>query len=333
MRIAIVNDLLIATVALRRAITQAGHDVAWTAGDGAVAIEACRRDTPDLILMDLVMPGIGGVEATRRIMAETPCRILLVTASVTENVAQVFEAMGYGALDAVNTPALMGDGASGVKPLLDKIAIIGKLAANFEPRRAPHALVAMGASAGGPAALATVLRALPADFPAGIALVQHVDPQFVPGMAQWLSGQTKLRVVIARENDAPSGGVVHLAASEEHLQLRPDGRLGYTALPADYPYRPSVDVFFKSVAENFGGRTAGVLLTGMGRDGAVGLKLLRAHGATTIAQDRASSAVYGMPRAAALMDAATDILPLDRIAPRLIEIFGTKAEKTAHDDR
>jgi two-component system response regulator WspF len=180
-------------------------------------------------------------------------------------------------------------------------------------------LVAIGASAGGPAAVAAVLGGLPGNFPAAVVLVQHVDEKFVPGLANWLGQHTQLPVRPAREGDSPELGTVLIAATSDHLVFKSATELGYTSEPRNYPYRPSVDVFFESAAMRWRGELFGVLLTGMGRDGARGLKTLRDGRHLTIAQDQATSAVYGMPKAAAAIGAAAHILPLNAIAKRLIE--------------
>lgn len=333
MRIGIVNDLPMAVEALRRAVTsKPEHQVIWIARDGAEAVALCAKATPDLVLMDLLMPGIDGVEATRRIMAATPCAILVVTFSVGANSVRVFEAMAQGALDAVDTPPLgVGNMRESAATLLAKIDSVSKLVAekNFlfddernggyaAPRAGQKWLIAIGASAGGPAALAKVLSGLPEKFPAAIVIVQHVDVQFAAGMAQWLSEYSTLPVRIAKEGDRPERGMVLLAATSDHLVFKAPDRLGYTPEPKDYLYRPSVDVFFESVNLRWQGTVVGVLLTGMGRDGALGLKALRTKGHYTIAQDQATSAVYGMPKAAAAVAAAVDILPLENIAAKLV---------------
>lgn len=335
MRIGIVNDLAEVAERLRRVVSaDPGYLVIWVALNGAEAVALCAKETPDLILMDLMMPGMDGAETARRIMGSTPCAILIVTGSVSTNANRVFEAMGYGALDAVDTPLLGNEQSeSSVGPLLSKIATIARLVGDRRLRRTPAAgdgasppgrldrLIAIGASAGGPAALATILRGLPRGFAAAVVIVQHVDRQFAAGMATWLNDSTALPVRVAAEGDRPAVGEVLLAATGDHLTMKSADRVGYTADPIDYVYRPSVDVFFHSACRLWRGDVVGVLLTGMGRDGALGLKALRDRGHHTIAQDEATSAVYGMPKAAAAINAAVDILPAERIASRLIAVL------------
>ena len=337
MRIAIVNDVLLAAEALRRVIVKAGvHDVAWIAQDGEEAVARCQSDRPDLILMDLFMPRMDGVEATRQIMATKPCAIIVATSKVEDHTGKVFEAMGAGALDAVSVPVMTDSGnLDGAKEVLAKIETINRLVgAPKKPRvstpppatvRRPASpkgnLVAIGSSAGGPTALTTLLAALPADFPAAIVIIQHVDKQFTEGLTTWFATHTKLQVRVAQEGDQLQPGVVYLAGRDRHLILSSPTQIGYVSQPTDSSYCPSVDVFFKSLARNWSGRAIGVLLTGMGRDGAEGLKALRDAGHYTIAQDKRTSAVYGMPKAAVELDAAREILALDKIAARLTNIL------------
>ncbi|MCC8393351.1 chemotaxis response regulator protein-glutamate methylesterase [Paraburkholderia sp. MMS20-SJTR3] len=331
MKIGIVNDMPLAVEALRRALAgRSDYELAWVASDGQQALDFCVAQRPDIVLMDLVMPNVDGIEATRRIMARAPCAILIVTVDVGANAWRVYEAMGAGALDAVDTPSLSGPDAH--KSIATLIAKIDNVAALVRERYAPRTaaserpepaaardlpLVAIGASAGGPAALATLLGGLPKDFGAAIVIVQHVDAAFAAGMADWLNQQAALPVRIARDGDRPQAGVALLAATDDHLHLKLPNVLGYTPVPKETPYRPSVDVFFNSVVARWPARAIGVLLTGMGRDGAIGLKAMRTKGFHTIAQDEATSAVYGMPKAAAALGAAAAILPLPRIAAAL----------------
>lgn len=336
MRIAIVDDMLIAVEALRRILlTVPGYEIAWTAKNGIEAVAKCAQDTPDLILMNLVMPVMDGVEATRRIMTEYPCAILIVTSSIGIHASKVFEAMGYGALDAINTPSFGAkDNAFGGAELLVKVAniakLVGKLKANSKYNNTKNSaianlkstvppILAIGSSTGGPQALATILSSFRADFKAAIAIVQHVDAEFAPGLAEWLNNQSKIPVEIATNNTHLEVGKAVIAATNDHLILQPNLMLKYTQEPRDYPYRPSVDTFFKSLAEHWPVPGIGVLLTGMGKDGAKGLLALREASWHTIAQDRASCVVYGMPKAAVELDAALEVLTLDAIATSCIK--------------
>jgi two-component system response regulator WspF len=344
MKIGIVDDTAMARETLRTVVSSVpGHQVAWIATNGAEAIDRARTDTPDLILMDLVMPGVDGVEATRRIMQENPCAILVVTASVTSRVRKVYEAMGYGALDAVDTPTLGPHGdLRGASALLWKIETIGKLIAPAPgldtgppiPMPARHRagsdwLVGIGASTGGPAAVTTVLSAFPRNFSAIVVIVQHIDEAMAQGMADVLSQETGHRVEVAEPGMVPRSGQILLAKTDDHLVLDRNGSLNYVAEPRDAWYRPSADVFFRSIASNWRQPGVAVLLTGMGRDGASGLLGLRRAGWLTIAQDEETCVVWGMPGAAAKIGAAERILPVSQIGPAIvghIEAHSPRAE-------
>ena len=335
MRIAIVNDMVLIVEFLRKiAESVADHEVAWVARNGAEAVEKCAADTPDLILMDLSMPVMDGVEATRQIMNRSPCPILVVTATLDGNTPKVFEAMGHGALDATNIPVMGSDpeAQQGRDALLKKIEMIGKLSrqSSLSPLRRPALpvlnnsvppLIVIGSSTGGPKALAEVLSGLPAELEAGVVIAQHVDSEFSGGLADWLNAQTDLNVRLASEGCRPALATVFLAGSNDHLIFTPDLTLAYTMEPGNIPFRPSVDVFFKSVAKLWPSKGVAVLLTGMGRDGAEGLAALRRAGWYTIAQDETTSVVYGMPKAAKELGAAVDILPIDDVAPAILRFL------------
>lgn len=331
MRIGIANDMPLAVEAIRRALArEASHSIAWVAGNGVEAVRNCLADRPDIVLMDLLMPEMSGVEAIRQITAQSPCAILIVTSDIDRNMGQMFEAMGNGAMDVVRTPTLGGDAASDATMLLHKIDTIAWMIGHRVVRRPPAVarrcpatdlppLVAIGASAGGPIALDTVLKQLPKGFRAAVVLIQHVDSVFASDLAEWLGQGSPLPVGLARQGDAPRAGEVLLAGTNDHLKVGEGGLLNYSVEPKNLFYKPSVDVFFDSIVEGWSGEAVGVVLTGMGHDGASGLKHMRDRGFLTIAQDRATSAVYGMPKAAFEAGAATEILPLTRIATRLCE--------------
>ena len=337
MRIAVVNDLLLAVEALRRVVCSIpDYSLAWVARDGAEAVKKCQEDRPDLILMDLLMPVMDGVEATRQIMQQSPCAILVVTSTIMGNLSKVYEAMGHGALDAVNTPVLSaGQNLQGGVPILEKMDRIARMlreraiasSGRSAPPRPVHRgkrpsipMLAIGASTGGPQALAEILTALPADFPGAILICQHIAADFAPGLADWLADRTKRPVKLAKSGDRPVAGTAFLAGTDDHL---------YERDPIDNFNRPSVDVLFNSLATNWGEPAVGVLLTGMGKDGALGLLRLKQSGWHTIAQDEKSCVVFGMPQAAIQLGAASNVLPLDKIAAAVMaRLSGTPKQKT-----
>jgi two-component system response regulator WspF len=345
MKIAIANDVAMAAEALRRVVAStAEHQVLWIARTGLEAVNMCADHRPDLILMDLNMPEMDGVEATRVIMEQSPCAILVVTGRPQDNVNQVFRALGAGALDVTATPVLQGQPGGDAELLakirtMDKLirhsggnqAMMPKTAANVGAAAAPDApervtsLLAIGASTGGPVAVSKLLAGWVPPRGCAIVVVQHIDQHFADNFARWLGEQLDMPVRAAEEGDELIAGTVLIAKSNDHLTLDQHYRLRYDANPKDYAYRPSVDVFFHCVAQHWKGEAVGVLLTGMGRDGADGLLAMRRAGQTTIAQDQASSAVYGMPRAAAELDAAQMILPLTKIGPVLRSTLGGRA--------
>ena len=356
MKIAIANDVAMAAEALRRVVAStAEHQVLWIARTGAEAVRMCIENRPDLILMDLNMPELDGVEATRQIMEHSPCAILVVTGRPQDNVNQVFRALGAGALDVTATPVLQGQ-PGGDAELLAKIRTMDKLIRHsggtqaMAPRTAtsntngngngygyhvgaePHdapvrvtSLLAIGASTGGPMAVSKMLAGWTPPRNCAIVVVQHIDQHFADNFARWLGEQLDMPVRSAEEGDELAAGAVLIAKSNDHLTLDQNNRLRYDANPKEYAYRPSVDVFFHCVAQHWKGEAIGVLLTGMGRDGAEGLLAMRRAGHTTIAQDQASSAVYGMPRAAAELDAAQMVLPLTKIGPILRSTLGSRS--------
>lgn len=336
MRIAIVNDVKMIVEILRRAIAKIPrYEVAWVAYDGSEAVKKCAQDTPDLIMMDLVMPKMGGTEAIYAIMKNTPCAILIVTSSVGDNMAKVFEAMGHGALDVVSAPFMDEvNYPQGVDEILRKIDTIAKLLGKvgigqdkqlqiaspklLRNKKPLPPLLVIGASTGGPIALAKIVSRFPQDVKFATVIIQHVDEQFAGGLANWLSEQTKLNVKVAFNGCVPEAGKILVAGKNSHLIMTSNLSLKYSIEPLEATSCPSVDVFFNSVAENWPEKSMAILLTGMGNDGAKGLKVLHDAGWYTVAEDKKTCVVYGMPKAAIELGAVTDVLPLDQIASKIL---------------
>jgi two-component system response regulator WspF len=343
MRVAIVNDMRL-SVEILRAVVQSDPEleVAWTAADGREAVMRCQADTPDLLIMDLFMPVMDGTEATRRIMASAPCPILIVTASVDTNSSKVFETLGAGALDAVRTPTLgLGGAHDGATPLLRKISQFKTLISIQKPKPKPSIfhtgvapakpglasceLVVIGASTGGPSALAELFSQIPSSINAAFVVVQHVDRQFAQGLASWLDSFGRLKVELARPGESPERGKALVACTNDHLILDATNRFLYVKEPEENPFRPSVDVFFNSVVASCRQRGLAVLLTGIGRDGAVGLFNLRKAGWHTFAQSKESCVVFGMPKAAIELGSACEISTPREIGARIVEIVNFRS--------
>ena len=330
MRVALVNDLRMAIEALRRVVlSMPNAEIAWIAEDGKQAVRQCREDPPDVILMDMIMPVMDGVQATRQIMEQCPCPILVTTASVQGNVDKVFEALGCGAVDAVNTPVLgTGGSLEGADELIRKINCVVRLnnqsAFDDATDQVPSGrlvtsddhlppLVAIGASTGGPEAIRRVLTDLTSPLLYTIVVVQHLEELFVPGFASWLGKETGLDVQLIVPGRRPTRRVVYLAHTTDHVVLDRAGMFRHVREPESCIHRPSVDVFFASLLSAPIASGTAVLLTGMGSDGARSLKSLRDAGWDTIVQDQATSVVWGMPRAAVRLGAARRVLPIDEI--------------------
>jgi len=343
MKVAIINNKQAARRELIRILGQTGeHEVVWSTSSGVSAVEFCKAVKPELILMDPLVRDVDGISVIRQIMAKTPCPILIVTGSVEDRHEMVFDALGAGAMDAVNTPIIESENyESAAAALLKKIAIIkvltrdsqglphlSKVVESLSPLNQPAEtnLIVIGCSSGGPEALAKLLGELPKGFQSPIVVVQHVDAAFAPGLAKWLNMKSVLPVELARGGEELVPGRVLVAATNSHLVLSNDNKLTYSDEPSDLSYRPSVDVFFESVARNWKQSVTAIILTGMGKDGANGMLELHRKGAYTIAQDKLTSAVFGMPKAAIELGAATDVLPIDRI-PKVLAKFSQEKEQ------
>ena len=327
MNLAIIHDNPEVTRLLRQILATTEHNVCWDCNASMTAIDLCRNNFPDLLLLKLDMPDMPATDLIRTIMSATPTTIIVISQSIKKHPGKVFEAMSAGALDAFSEPS--NDDPQSINDLLRKIKNINSLHKATKTSPLPIQsqvdktlpLIAIGASTGGPAALVKVLSKFPVKPHAVIVVIQHMDKQFSEGMAKWIDEQTRTKVEIAQANQKPKPGIVYIAAGDDHLILNKSCHFEYTTEPVDYPYRPSVDVFFESAVMHWPNKMIGVLLTGMGRDGANGLLSFYNRGMMTIAQDEASCAVFGMPKAAINLNAAQKILHIDEIGMAINDLL------------
>jgi two-component system chemotaxis response regulator CheB len=355
LRVLVVEDSLTVRRRLCEVLTEdPGIEVVGEAEDGKTAIELCDKLRPDIMCLDMILPVMSGLATTEYVMAHFPTPILVVSASFNRGeVFKTFDALAAGAVDVLEKPR--GDEREGewertfieTVKMVSRIKVITHLRGRLSPYGQPAAatalrrgtplatgsgiggggggkapqLVALGASTGGPGALVDVLRGMPDVFGLPVLMVLHIDEPFGASFADWLGSQTGRTVVYPRNGEplATNVGRVVMAPPGLHLVVEA-GRLRLNTTPERHSCRPSIDVLFESLAQEMGDTTAACLLTGMGRDGAGGLLQIRQAGGRTIAQDEATSIVYGMPREAALLGAAEQVLPLGEIGRALNEL-------------
>lgn len=301
-------------------------EVVGTARDGLEAVAEAERLKPDIIVMDVHMPRMNGFEATRQIMERVPAPIVIVSASISrEEVAMTFEALKAGALTVVDKPGGPDHPrhAESTRRLVETVKLMAEVkVVRRWPRRERPALpsppslkpdrkirlIAIGASTGGPQVLAEILRELPRQVGAPILVVQHIAPGFTAGLVEWLGQGTRLAVKLAEPGESARPGTAYVAPEGSQMGVTKEGRIRLTKESAEDGFCPSATYLFQSVAEAYGRSAIGILLTGMGRDGAAGLKQLREAGGVTIAQDKESSVIFGMPAEAIRQGAAEYVL-------------------------
>jgi two-component system chemotaxis response regulator CheB len=337
-RVVVADDSLVAREMLSQILSSdAEIEVVGQAHDGVEAVEMVARLKPDLITMDIHMPKMDGLEATERIMAFTPTPILVVSSSVHgEGMGRAFDALTLGALEVIKKPEPRdwADLERIGRELLRKVKILAnvRVITHVRGRRDHHgyqakraaagsgrSMVAIGSSTGGPSALLSVFEKLPRDFSAPILVAQHIAEGFVPGLVEWLDAASKLKVVQAEVEMVPKAGHVYIAPTGRNMVLE-GMTLGLREPGRGQLYVPSADTLFESVADICGESAVGVLLTGMGADGARGLKRLHDAGAATIAQDEETSTVFGMPRAAIELGAVDRVVAIDDVAAAIGEM-------------
>lgn len=344
-RVLLVDDSPIVLRILQRVLSRSPEiQVVGTAADGREALELVLSLNPDVICTDLYMPVMDGLEFTREVMANYPRPILVLSVAVEPGSPNIFRLLEAGAVDIYSKPRdiLNVDMDKLAHELASKIRILagvhvfrrnnnarGAPVAKLAPKptvmprpQTPVRMVVIGASTGGPQALHEILAHLPASFPVPIVCVQHIGSNFLSGMVTWLAEVSPLPVRKAVHGETPQAGMVYFAPEDAHLELDDGGRFVLSlAAPLD-GHRPSVTITMRAAARCFGAGAVGVLLTGMGRDGAEGMASIAAAGGITIAQDEDSSVIYGMPKVAVELGAVQHILPLEQIAPALEALAG-----------
>lgn len=315
--------------------------VAGIAKTGEEAVRVTPILKPNVITMDIHMPGMDGLEATRQIMAYSPTPILILSSSVLRSKSEktAFEAMRCGAMDILDKQIFEGDKIDGAAKadflgkihLLSRVPVISHPMARFESRKkkvlalpgvgeegAEGRVVGIAASTGGPQALLEIFKTLPKNFPVPVVVVLHISPGFAEGFVEWLNQNSNLYAKVAQNDEALKPGTVYFAPTELQIRVNESGKI---ELRKELPvggHCPSGTVLFQSIARSSGRKGLGIVLTGMGRDGADGLKSVREAKGHTIAQDEGSSMIFGMPKAAIELNAADEIVPLNEIADRMM---------------
>lgn len=331
-RVLIVDDSAFQRAALTKILESDPEIVVvGEARDGAEAVEKTGRLKPSVVTMDVRMPVMDGLEATREIMARCPTPIVIVSAAVQDQKEFTFSALKRGALDFV---PLGPGGQFDPGDLVAKIKLCSRVAVVTHPRgrrRRPrrdrrnrsYDVIGIAVSTGGPPALQSLLSGLPPDFALPMVIVQHLPDGFAESLAEWLSCNCDIAVAEARDGDRLEPGAAYIAPSGRHLMVRSGGRIELTGMDIHGCYhKPSADVMLASLAEVYGSRAVGVIMTGMGRDGAEGIRAIREAGGLTIAQDEASSVIYGMNKAATEAGFIVEVLPLEQMAPKLASLSG-----------
>jgi two-component system chemotaxis response regulator CheB len=338
-RILIADDSELTRIVLRDLLSQdADLEIVGEVNNGRAAVEQTARLKPDLVIMDVMMPIMGGLEAVAEIMAATPTPILMLSANTdAQDNRSAFAAIKLGALDVMAKPSgVVTEAFSQIaSQLIAKVKSLSRIKVihhyrTQRPKRekvvapvsaGPRRILAIGASTGGPKAVLQLLQELPKNLAAAVLVVQHIADGFAPGFADWLNRESALSVRLAVDGSELQAGTVMVAPNKAHLTVK-SNRIALEDSPPLHNCRPAVDALFHSlVGQQLAAETVAVLLTGMGTDGAAGLGALQKQGAYTIAQDEASSTIFGMPKAAIDRGAASRVLPLEHIAEFVCRLF------------
>lgn len=355
-RVLLVEDSPIAMTILKRILSSSPEiEIVGTARTGKEGLALIPNIQPDVICTDFFMPQMNGLEFTSQVMVDHPLPILVVSASVQEDDAyRVFQLLEAGALDVLPKPrtGLNANNLLLKQALINKVKVLSgvKVFKKKRPRLEPvvpplttlttqkkplarstsfrsnFKVIAVGASTGGPLGLQALFMALPKDFPLPIICVQHISQGFLQGLLDWLEVTCGVSIQIAQAGEKPEPGNIYFPPERRHLTIDRLGRFVYSNALPEESHCPSVTTLFASVAKFYGRKTIGILLSGMGRDGADGMKVIADAGGLTIAQDEATSVVFGMPKEAIALGAVQRVLPIDAIAPTVIQIVQQQSD-------
>jgi two-component system chemotaxis response regulator CheB len=338
LRVLVVDDSAFMRSSVARTLGAAGFEVIGQAKDGREAIEKVKALSPDALTMDFNMPGMNGAEAVREIMKVRPTPVVMFSAHTRQGARETFEALAAGAVDFVTKPA--GEVSADLSKIADELTRKLTIAAASRPRTstvgAPPKvrastpsigvttqpgglprLCVIAVSTGGPAALSEVIPALPGDLRLAVVVVQHMPAHFTAALAERLDAQSQLSVREAQNGDRPLPGLVLIAPGDKHVEIDDKGLVVLTDAAPVHGCRPAADVTMLSAAKVYGRRTVGVVMTGMGKDGAAGALAIKRAGGKTFAQDQPTSVIYGMPKAAIDAGAIDTVVPLAELAAQL----------------
>ncbi|MCK9485336.1 MAG: chemotaxis-specific protein-glutamate methyltransferase CheB [Dehalococcoidia bacterium] len=343
LRVVLVDDSATVRAILRRALEAAGVAVVGVAGDGLEALEVIARERPDVVTLDVEMPRMDGLATLGRLMAECPVPVVMVSTLTSEGAEATIRALELGAVDFIEKPSfasLAGDGVPGIVERLANAARARPAPAAEPPLRVLTArgpvawqrrVVVIGASTGGPQTLKQVVAAFPEDFGAPVVIVQHMPPGFTRSLAERLASLGPLPCAEAEPGMPLLPGQIMLAAGGHHLEFDDRSRAVLSEAPPEHGVRPAVNVTLESVSALPRARPLAVILTGMGRDGVRGARLVRRAGGTVLAQDEATSIVYGMPRSVVEAGLADEVVALGDVAPAIVRHASRRAAAPDRD--
>lgn len=339
-RVLVVDDSAIIREAIAKALESDEEiKIIGTANDGKEAIDLLPKLKPDIITMDIVMPVMNGVQATEYIMAYHPTPILVITSMLPQDMEIAFKALNAGALDVIERPSIseLSKPTSKIrKELIDKVKLLANvkvithLGGRSQKREkdtlqtitkkqdVKFKIVGIASSTGGPKTIKKILCKLPPDFPIPIVIVQHISQGFTKGLVDWWNTECALEIKEGKDGEKLCNGVVYVSPSFVHMTVTKNGRVKLEDTPPVGGHKPSANVLLSSIAQAYPQSAIGIILTGMGDDGAIGIKAIKEAGGFTIAEDESSCAIFGMPKVAIEMGVVDKVMPSDEIADEII---------------